>query len=205
HPGGVRCVAFGPDGRLASGGMDSRVRFWDLATGRQLLCLEEHKGPVTTLAFSPDGSQFASGGEDETIRIRDTRSGKLDCELRERTRIQSISFGGRERLASVSMDHNVKVWDTKTGHQLVTLREEENKVSVVAFSLDGSWLASGSSSQGLQLHDARPETVDLADEHEALGLLESLFNQSVPLPSIPVRIQEDGRIRDAVRRRALEL
>jgi WD40 repeat protein len=45
------------------------VRLWDLATGRLLARLDEHVGPVTSLAFFPSGRRAVSAGFDQTLRI----------------------------------------------------------------------------------------------------------------------------------------
>ena len=72
HVGGLRSVAFSPDGRrLASAGLDQTIKLWDAATGQEVLTLRGHLDNVFCVAFSPDGSQLASAGLDNTVRIWD--------------------------------------------------------------------------------------------------------------------------------------
>jgi WD40 repeat protein len=71
HKSEVTCLSFSPDGlRLASGG-DHTVRIWDVATGREALCLKGHTGVVRSVAFGPGGTKLASASLDKTIKIWD--------------------------------------------------------------------------------------------------------------------------------------
>ncbi len=57
----VQCVAYSPDGTLlATAGNDNKIHLWDSSTGvfRRNLDLD---GDVYSIAFSPDGTWFASG------------------------------------------------------------------------------------------------------------------------------------------------
>jgi WD40 repeat protein len=55
-------VAFGPDGRVATGGVDRVVKVWDAATGREILTLDGFAREVTHLAFTRDGTLVAATG-----------------------------------------------------------------------------------------------------------------------------------------------
>jgi WD40 repeat protein len=55
------------------------------------------------------------------------------------------------RLASGGWDNTVRIWDTRTGEELLTLRGHKHPVYGVAFSPDGELLASASSNGNLKV------------------------------------------------------
>ena len=64
-----------PDGqRIASAGDDRMVKVLD-SSGRELLSLEGHNAPVSTIKWSPDGKSLAAAGTDGTVRIWNASSG----------------------------------------------------------------------------------------------------------------------------------
>ena len=57
------------------------------------------------------------------------------------------------KLASGSKDKTVRLWDTYTNKELMTLRKHTGWTNVLAFSPDGKTLASGSTDKTIQLWD----------------------------------------------------
>ena len=70
-------MSYSPDGkRLASGGGDTTVRFWDTATCLPRHTCQGHRHHVLCTAWSPDGSRFASADKNGEIRLWDPATGK---------------------------------------------------------------------------------------------------------------------------------
>lgn len=69
---------FSTDGkRLMTGSRDHTAIVWDLTTGKPALDFDSPRGPVTVLAFSPDGKTlFAGCAEDHTGGLWDADTGK---------------------------------------------------------------------------------------------------------------------------------
>jgi WD40 repeat protein len=68
HSGGVRAVAFSPNGQhLATGGGDGVMQLWNPRTGALTRTLRGHDRAINAVAFSPDGRMLASGSDDGVL------------------------------------------------------------------------------------------------------------------------------------------
>jgi WD40 repeat protein len=77
----VNDLCFSPsEPRLATAGEDGVVRIWNTNTGREMLALHEHTGPVVGVAFSPDGWFLASISRTGDIVVRDGRPDTISGE-----------------------------------------------------------------------------------------------------------------------------
>ena len=48
---------------------DNSTRLWDVGTGNLVESFENHRGPIFSVAFTPDGRQVLSCGADEDIHL----------------------------------------------------------------------------------------------------------------------------------------
>jgi WD40 repeat protein len=70
----VKALALSPDGKILASGagwVESAIRLWDVATGREIRRLQGHRVFVIALVFWPDGKTLASASGDQTIRLWD--------------------------------------------------------------------------------------------------------------------------------------
>ncbi len=80
HVDRVEALALSPDGAWAvSGGWDQKLHVWRIAAEGSAKAepeqtLDGHGGPITSLAFSPDGTRLASTSVDGRTRLWDTSS-----------------------------------------------------------------------------------------------------------------------------------
>jgi WD40 repeat protein/serine/threonine protein kinase len=152
-------LAISPDGRRLAVGSpypENRVSLWDTATGKNIATLLGHRNAITSLAFSPDGSQLASSSTDQTSRLWDGQSGRPLATLRGHTLpVNQIAFspdGGF--LATGSSDNTIRQWDVVTGDEVLHFRGHEDAVCTMAYSPDGAALITGSNDGAVRLWDA---------------------------------------------------
>lgn len=176
-------LAFSPDGRfLVNGGSDyfsgfggsrweNRVELWEIATGREVL-FPDMPPAAAVLRFSEDGKTLISLRKArDTISRLDIETGKQTVrKLGERPGYVHLEvYALTEDKIAIGMDNgDLELWDTRTGKKLSTLREnvkqieflgkvirppENNSVLALAFSPDGTQLASVSNDATVQLWD----------------------------------------------------
>jgi WD40 repeat protein len=167
HPATVRCVAFGPGGKvLASGGQgefDRRtgtqwgeVRLWDLATRKQRALLKGHRADVIGLAFSGDGKAVASADSGGALLLWDVASGKQRTAQRgpQAHEQMCVTFSGDGKRLAAAGAVEAKVWEAATGKGLTSFKRPWTRSVAVAFSPDLRLLA-WANHQDVDLFDVR--------------------------------------------------
>ncbi|MDX1993752.1 MAG: WD40 repeat domain-containing protein [bacterium] len=147
HSYGIFSADWSPTGaQFASGGVINTIEVWDAASGQSFRSINAHPGEVRAIAYSPDGTLLASGGNspDSTVRIWDPSSGALVHILNGHTAsIRSLAWHPQGTyLASASLDGTVRLWNVVSGEQ-IDLLGPFNDLNTVAWSPDGTRLAFG--------------------------------------------------------------
>jgi WD40 repeat protein len=159
----VLSIALSPDGKLAaSGGEDGSVRVWETVDGLVRFSLRSHAMPVRAIAFSADSTVLADASDDGDTHRWDTRTGK---KIGSRLQLNApgdgvgavafgpdaslIATGGRRSLAN--RQAYAVIWSGRDELQKQALVGHEAYVTALAFSPDGTRLASGSRDRSVRV------------------------------------------------------
>lgn len=165
HSGAVNGCAASPDGRwIVSAAEDTTLKVWDAASGQEMITLPGGKRGVNGCTYSPSGRWIVSGSVGSLggmVRVWDAAA----CQATDRPlvpgepghadTVSGCAFSpDGSWLVTASLDQSLKVWDTSSGEERLTLRGHSEAVNGCAVSPDGSWIASASHDKTLRVWDA---------------------------------------------------
>jgi WD40 repeat protein/DNA-binding SARP family transcriptional activator len=147
--GGLKSVAFGPDGKLLAIGSTGEpentigtATVLEVASGDILSTMPGHAGWVWDLAFSPDGKRLATVDFRGVGRIWDVATGESLAELTGPPSGFSVTYCSTgTRLATGSGEGTITLWDAESGLPLLSLHSQPDPVGGIACSPDGDYLA----------------------------------------------------------------
>ena len=131
---------------------------WTISRESQYIdTLSDHTHWVSSVAFSPDGTTFASGSGDSTVKLWSLVTKTNTATLSDHTSwVSSVAFSPDGTLAAGLADGTIKLWDVATKTNTATLRGG-SRVHSVAFSPDGT-LAAGLEDGSVKLWDVATKT-----------------------------------------------
>lgn len=160
HPSGVTGAVFGPNGTVITVSTDGYLRIFDGAT-RQMIGEFSAEGITffNSVAVSADGQWVITSAGDTGAgsHVWEAATGALRQTLAGPGAIVSAAFNAdASRIAGISGDGVIVIWDAATGAALQTADWHRGAVitgDTVAFAPDGSYLAVGTESHDLLLLD----------------------------------------------------
>lgn len=180
--GPVNVIAMDPQGKLlVGGGEDFFVQLWDIETAKPKGKLSEHTEWILALAFSPDGTQLASGDFGGKVLLWDVaEDGKKIRELTPRpmpppkvppdpVRANALAFAPDGKVIAIGggdgVVHLVSVGD---GKLIRSMPGHTSAVTGLAFHPTGTLLASSSKDRTIRLWNPQSgAAIKTLEGHEA--------------------------------------
>ncbi len=150
----------------------------------------EQKKSVSSISFSPDGTQIASASEDQTINIWNVESLEVMGVFEDTTEIDTASFSPNGKYISSISNNTIKIWDSRSG-KLIRTFEESDGFNSISFFPDGKYMASATN-EAVQIWDV--ESGKLAKTFNNFNSEVASVSTSPLGESIAVTL-EDGKIK----------
>ncbi|KAF1833960.1 periodic tryptophan protein 2 [Decorospora gaudefroyi] len=172
-------LAVDPSGEVVcAGSIDSfDIHIWSVQTGQLLDRLSGHEGPVSSLAFSPDGSALVSASWDRTVRVWNIFARTQTSEpLQLMADVLCVAFRpDSKQIAVTTLDGQLTFWnvsdavqengvdarrDVSGGRKMSDRRTAANvggtkAFTTVKYSADGTCLLAGGNSKYICLYDVQ--------------------------------------------------
>ncbi|KAJ2157458.1 U3 snoRNP protein [Coemansia sp. RSA 552] len=172
-------LAVDPSGEIVCAGcQDSfEIYVWSMQTGKLLDVLSGHEGPISGLAFRPDGLSLASSSWDNTVRLWDVFDRKKTVErLEHNSEVLAVAYRpDGEELCASTLDGQIHFWevaqakpagtiegrrDISGGRKANDQRTAANSSSgkcfnSLCYSADGTAVLGGGNSKYVCLYDRR--------------------------------------------------
>ncbi len=123
HIQGIGQICFSPNGKfLAVSNMGGMTKIWEVKTQTEVLSINHSDLPPNTITYNLDGRLLAIGGDDGIVKVLDAVSGDVIHNFHLGGVIHGVAFSPNDpRLAAASEDGSVKIWNSDSGEELLSL------------------------------------------------------------------------------------
>lgn len=191
--GVVCCVRFSSSGAYLAASGNKLCAIYDAKSGMKLVSLPHDSTDgsdlyVRSLTFNDSDTLFATGSEDNAIRVWDISSIKapvLTQTLKGHTQdVYALEFVDTERIVSGSGDQSLKLWNVLSGECLATARsaetvdQREAGITSLAISHDRKRIVTGSLDRLVRVYEIASDesTASIKQIETFEGHLDSVYS-----------------------------
>eukprot|EP00188_Purpureofilum_apyrenoidigerum_P005269 Plantae.Rhodophyta-Purpureofilum_apyrenoidigerum.ctg6719.p1 GENE.Plantae.Rhodophyta-Purpureofilum_apyrenoidigerum.ctg6719~~Plantae.Rhodophyta-Purpureofilum_apyrenoidigerum.ctg6719.p1 ORF type:complete len:324 (+),score=61.82 Plantae.Rhodophyta-Purpureofilum_apyrenoidigerum.ctg6719:245-1216(+) len=146
---------------------DGTARKWDVETGKELVCVQEHGGQINDLQLSPDGIQFITASADKTAKLWDLEEMRVLKTYKTDRPVNAaaispimdhVLLGGGQEAINVALTSDREKFEARFYHKIyeeefATVRGHFGPINAVAFSPDGKQFTTGGEESLVRMHN----------------------------------------------------
>lgn len=150
HCDWVTTVVHLPDGKLVSGGMDSKICMW---SGTRCKHLIDHAGSVSRIR-TLGRKHFISSSYDRSLKCWCSKTGKILTSLHGHLgAILDFEVLANSLIVTASRDSTARLWDLNQGKEVASFREHQGHVSALA--VRDQYVFTGDQGSTVRIWDSR--------------------------------------------------
>jgi WD40 repeat protein len=151
---GTAPVAFVDEGCAIAAMPSGTLALWEITTGRRLREFEGAKGWVGSIAVDRRGRFLLAGGQDQTVRLWNIKTGACLRTQLEKSPISSVALTPDGRFAATSTWKEPAVlWEVETGKQIQVFEGRADQARSMVFTPDSQRVLVGYNSGAIEVRE----------------------------------------------------
>jgi len=121
---------------LCSGGADSKILFWDIASGKSSRCIKEHKDKVQSVKWNKmEDNVLVSGSYDKTIKLFDVRDNNSCMNVQISSDVENIEWNPLNKYLFLSSYENGKIdlYDIRKFDTILSFQAHKKAATGISF------------------------------------------------------------------------
>lgn len=122
---------------MCSGSADSKILFWDIASGKAFKTINEHKDKVQTVKWNKiEDNVLVSGSYDKTIKLFDVRDNTSCMNVQISTDVENIEWNPMNKYLFLSSYENGKIdlYDIRKFDTIVSFQAHKKAATGISFN-----------------------------------------------------------------------